>query len=68
MSFDELYNLLVSEKKGSRCTKVTKQASSYLKSKKYMKCVKNPSGKGYKRVPIRIFFIYDYQQLNHKQQ
>ena len=51
MSFDELYNLLVSEKKGSRCTKVTKQASSYLKSKKYMKCVKNPSGKGYKRVP-----------------
>ncbi len=44
----ELVNIM--EKKGSRCTKTTKQASSYLKSKKYMKCVKNPSGKGYKRV------------------
>ena len=30
MSFDELYDWVVTEKKGSRCTKVTKQASSYL--------------------------------------
>ena len=58
MQFDDLLLLLgeeyelaeILEKKGSRCTKTTKQASSYLASKKYMKCVKNPSGKGYKRV------------------
>jgi hypothetical protein len=58
MDFNSLYNLLqedidffkILEKKGARCTKATKQASSYLKNKKYMKCVKNPSGKGYKRI------------------
>ena len=33
-NFDNLYNKIIEEKKGSRCTKTTKQASSYLKSKK----------------------------------
>ena len=33
-----------------RCTKVTKKASSDRKGKKWMKCVKNPDGKGYKRI------------------
>lgn len=36
------------EKKGRRCTKVTKKGSSYLKSKKYTRCVKD--GDGYKRI------------------
>lgn len=58
MDFNSLYEMLtdefeltsILEKKGKRCTKTTQQASSYLPSKKYMKCVKNPSGKGYKRI------------------
>ena len=33
-----------------RCTKTTKKASSTRKGKKWMKCIKNPDGKGYKRV------------------
>ena len=33
-----------------KCTKVTKKASSTSKGKKWMKCVKNPDGKGYKRI------------------
>ncbi len=58
MDFKSLYNFVLEdfnltdilEKKGSRCTKATKQTSSYLKNKKYMKCVKNPDGEGYKRL------------------
>lgn len=34
----------------SRCTGPTKKASSTAKGKKWMQCVKNPDGKGYKRV------------------
>ncbi len=37
------------EKKNSKCTKVTKKASSTRKGKKWMKCVKSDSG-GYKRI------------------
>ena len=35
---------------GGKCTGPTKKASSTSKGKKWMKCVKNPDGKGYKRV------------------
>ena len=49
MEFDKLVEELLTEAaKGSRCTRTTKKASSPLKSKKYTKCVKNPSGEGYK--------------------
>ena len=34
----------------SRCTGPTKKAHSTSKGKKWMKCVKNPNGKGYKRI------------------
>lgn len=34
----------------AKCTKTTKKASSTAKGKKWMKCVKNPDGKGYKRI------------------
>ena len=47
MNFDELCEQLL---EASRCTGPTKKASSTSKGKKWMKCVKNPSGKGYKRV------------------
>ena len=51
MEFDKLVEELLTEaSKGSRCTKATKKASSPLKNKKYTKCVKNPNGKGYKRI------------------
>ena len=51
MEFNKLVREILEEaKKGARCTKVTKKASSPLKNKKYTKCVKNPSGKGYKRI------------------
>ena len=52
---DELSTLLefeeesLEEKKSSKCTKVTKKASSTRKGKKWMKCVKSDSG-GYKRI------------------
>ena len=52
---DELTHLLeieeetLEEKKNSKCTKVTKKASSTRKGKKWMKCVKSDSG-GYKRI------------------
>ena len=36
--------------KGGRCTRTTKKTSSTSKGKKWMKCVKNPDGKGYKRI------------------
>ena len=35
---------------GGKCTKATKKASSDAKGKKYTRCVKNPDGKGYKRI------------------
>ena len=34
---------------GGKCTKATKKTSSTRKGKKWMKCVKNPDGKGYVR-------------------
>lgn len=49
MSFNDLVNqilsecstnLYISEKKGSRCTKVTGQQSSTRKDKKYMRCTR----------------------------
>lgn len=36
--------------KNANCTKTTKKASSTSKGKKWMKCVKNPDGSGYKRI------------------
>ena len=36
--------------KEGRCTRATKKTSSTRKGKKWMKCVKNPDGKGYKRI------------------
>lgn len=47
ISFSEYVNELITE--AGRCTKVTQKASSDRKGKKYMRCVKNPSG-GYKRI------------------
>ena len=46
-NFDNLVNVIL---EGARCTGPTKKASSDRKGKKYMQCVKNPKGKGYKRV------------------
>jgi hypothetical protein len=34
----------------SRCTKATKKTSSDREGKKWMQCVKNPNGKGYKKI------------------
>jgi hypothetical protein len=42
------YSLLINESNASKCTKVTKKASSTRPGKKWMKCVK--SGSGYKRI------------------
>jgi hypothetical protein len=44
------YLLLESLIKESRCTGPTQKASSDAKGKKWTKCVKNPDGKGYKRI------------------
>lgn len=46
-NFDKLVNLIL---EGARCTGPTEKASSTSKGKKWMQCVKNPKGKGYKRV------------------
>ena len=35
---------------GGQCTGPTQKASSTSKGKKWMQCVKNPDGKGYKRI------------------
>ena len=48
MKFDLLVEKLLFE--ASKCTGPTKKASSTAKGKKWMQCVKNPNGKGYKRV------------------
>jgi hypothetical protein len=45
--FDLLVSSLLTE---SNCTKVTKKTHSDRKGKKWMKCVKNPNGKGYKKI------------------
>lgn len=50
MKFDELLERIEVLEEAGRCTKVTKKAHSDRKGKKYMKCVKNPNGKGYKRI------------------
>jgi hypothetical protein len=42
-------NIMTQIEEGGRCTGPTQQASSTRKGKKYMKCVKNPDGKGYIR-------------------
>jgi len=46
-NFDNLVSSILEE---SKCTGPTKKASSTSKGKKWMQCVKNPNGKGYKRV------------------
>ncbi len=46
-NFDLLVSSLLEE---AKCTGPTKKASSTAKGKKWMKCVKNPKGKGYKRI------------------
>jgi hypothetical protein len=48
VTFSEYVKEIISE--SARCTKTTQKASSDRKGKKYMQCVKNPNGKGYKRV------------------
>jgi hypothetical protein len=47
-NFDFLVSSILTE--AAKCTGPTKKASSDRKGKKYMQCVKNPKGKGYKRV------------------
>ena len=47
-NFDNLVNSILEE--AAKCTGPTKKASSDRKGKKYMQCVKNPKGKGYKRI------------------
>lgn len=46
------FDLIVSKilEEAAKCTRPTKKTSSDRKGKKYMQCVKNPKGKGYKRV------------------
>lgn len=41
--------MLAALEEGGKCTKATKKASSTRDGKKWMKCVKNPDGKGYVR-------------------
>jgi hypothetical protein len=48
MKFDIIVENILTE--AARCTGPTKKTSSDRKGKKYMQCVKNPNGKGYKRV------------------
>jgi hypothetical protein len=45
--FDLIVNSLLTE---AKCTGPTQKASSTSKGKKWMKCVKPPKGKGYKRI------------------
>lgn len=46
-NYDLLVESLLQE---AKCTGPTKKAHSTRKEKKWMKCVKNPKGKGYKRI------------------
>ena len=54
MEFDhddyEIDMIELLEKKSARCTKATKKTASTRPGKKYMQCVKDPDGSGYKRV------------------
>jgi hypothetical protein len=43
-------NIMTQIEEGGQCTGPTQKASSTSKGKKWMQCVKNPDGKGYKRV------------------
>ena len=43
-------DILSQLEEGGKCTGPTQKASSTSKGKKWMQCVKNPDGKGYKRV------------------
>ena len=45
--YDLLVNKLLKE---ANCTGSTQKTHSTRKGKKWMKCVKNPNGKGYKRI------------------
>jgi hypothetical protein len=50
MNFKLLVEQLLEEKRSATCTGLTKKAHSTRPGKKWMQCVKNPNGKGYKRV------------------
>lgn len=43
-------DILTQLEEGGQCTGPTQKASSTSKGKKWMQCVKNPDGKGYKRI------------------
>jgi len=43
-------DILAQLEEGGKCTGPTQKASSTSKGKKWMQCVKNPDGKGYKRI------------------
>mgnify|MGYP001364070196 CR=1 FL=1 len=43
-------NIMTQIEEGGQCTGPTQKASSTSKGKKWMQCVKNPDGKGYKRI------------------
>jgi len=47
-NFDTFVSSILEE--STRCTGPTQKAHSTRKGKKWMKCVKNPNGKGYKRI------------------
>ena len=48
---DEIINSIMAQlEEAGKCTGPTKKASSTSKGKKWMQCVKNPDGKGYKRI------------------
>ena len=46
--FNDLILTILNE--SSKCTGPTKKSTSTSKGKKWMQCVKNPNGSGYKRV------------------
>ena len=47
---ETVHNFTTQIEEGGQCTGPTQKASSTSKGKKWMQCVKNPDGKGYKRV------------------
>ena len=49
-ALEEALDEVVYIEEGGQCDGPTKKASSTAKGKKWMQCVKNPDGKGYKRV------------------
>lgn len=49
-ALEEALDEVVYIEEGGKCDGPTKKASSTAKGKKWMQCVKNPDGKGYKRV------------------